>query len=301
MQHELDDNLSRTIAFLNDKGGVGKTSLADNLAGQYAAAGYKVLLIDLNKQANVADDLAYRDNPAIDDKGLGLFQALTAGTPLKPVQGIRPNLDVVPGGIHIDDLTAVLAGRSDSDNGRTTLRDSLAPIADQYDIVIIDSPPEAKNLSNLALCAARWIIMPTRSDPGGLVGMGLVASRFVRAREVNPHLQLLGIVLFGTASNASAIRREVHADIQKAFGGQESPMLTASVRYAERVARDMRKTGRLAHELEEDVKALPPRWEALRQGKKPSSMSPTTGKVSEDYAEIGAEILQIMAAAEPAN
>lgn len=291
--------LTRVIALYNSKGGVGKTSIASNLAGWFAAADYRVLLVDLNRQANVADDLGYRGNPDIDDQGEALVAALLAGKPLQPVKNVRPNLDVVPGGDRLLDLTGALNSRlsNGDERHRTALRDSLAPIAENYDIILIDSPPENPTLGNLVLCTARWIIIPTKSDIGGLVGMAQVGQAFATARQVNPDLQLLGVVLFATGSQATAIQKEVRKDVEKAFGG-ESPMLNSTVRHSERVARDTRGQGKLAHELEVEVQGQPPRWEALREGKKPSSLSPTTGKIADDYGDIAAEVLNIIRAAE---
>ena len=71
---ERDFALGRVIAIVNDKGGVGKTSIAANLAGQFAGADYRCLLIDLNRQANLADDLGYRGSDA-DDQGAGCWAA----------------------------------------------------------------------------------------------------------------------------------------------------------------------------------------------------------------------------------
>jgi chromosome partitioning protein len=290
----------RVIGLANDKGGVGKTSLAANLAGQYAAAGYRVLLIDVNIQANLAEDLGYRDTD-IDDEGAGLVAALISGLPLQPAKSVRENLDVVPGGERLEELVAVLAARSVSNpvKAKTALRDSLAPIAHHYDLIIIDSPPESKWLCNLVLCVARWIIIPTKSDIGGLRGMRLVAERFGPAREVNPDLELLGVVLFSTGSTATAIHRRVREAVEQAFGGH-SPMLEATIRHSERVGSDMRLLGKLAHELEIAAQNQPPFWQALRDGKKPSLLSKTTGKVSDDYADVAAEVLQIVVAAEQA-
>ena len=105
-----EDALSRTIALVNDKGGVGKTTLAVNLAGQLAAADFTCLLVDLNRQANLADDLGFRDGPA-DDRGAGLLVSVVAGTPLRPVEGVRPGLDVVAGGARLVDLADRLRAR----------------------------------------------------------------------------------------------------------------------------------------------------------------------------------------------
>src|ERR1700750_3267963 len=75
---ERDFALGRVIAIVNDKGGVGKTSIAANLAGQFAAAGYRCLLIDLNRQANLTDDLGYRGSDAM-TKALGYWAASSPG------------------------------------------------------------------------------------------------------------------------------------------------------------------------------------------------------------------------------
>ncbi|MDQ1650811.1 MAG: chromosome partitioning protein, partial [Cryptosporangiaceae bacterium] len=267
--------------------------------GQLAAAGYNVLLLDLNRQANLADDLGYRDTDGIDDAGAGLLTALVGGTSLKPVTGVRPNLHVVPGGKKLEDLTPLLLSRFQN-KGRAAflaLAEALAPIAPNYDVVLIDSPPENTILVDLALAAARWVIMPTKSDTGGLVGMRLVAERFALAREVNPQLGLLGVVLFATGTGATAIHAEVRRDVTEAFGGQ-SPVFSATIRHSERVGRDSRKLGKLAHELEVAAAHQPAWWEALRRGEKTARISSTAASVSADYQELATEVLQVLAAAE---
>jgi cellulose biosynthesis protein BcsQ len=128
---------------------------------------------------------------------------------------------VVPGGVRLTDLTPLMVSRIQT-AGRAAflaLADALVPVAGQYDLVVVDSPPENVMLVDLVLGAARWVLMPTRSDRGGLVGMRLVAERFSIAREINPSLGLLGVVLFGTLAGARAIHAEVRADVVAAFGG----------------------------------------------------------------------------------
>lgn len=308
MDSALDANavraLERVVAMVNDKGGVGKTSMTANVCGQAAAAGYRVLAIDLNRQANLSDDLGYRKRDGVDDAGKGLLSALTLGTELRPVQGIRPNLDVVPGGVHLTDLTPLIVSRF-TQQGRAAflaLARALAPIAGAYDLVIIDSPPENVTLADLALGAAQWVIMPTRSDKGGLVGMELVSDRFTLAHEINPWLKLMGVALFATGTGATAIRKKVRHDVEKAFGGV-SPMFEATIRYSEKTAVDARNRGQLAHELEIAAAQQPAWWKSLRDGTKGSGrLSATVEKVSADYREMTAEILQLLAnAAVPAE
>ncbi len=296
-----DAALSRVIAIVNEKGGVGKTSVAANLAGQFAGAGYRCLLIDLNRQANLADDLGFRGT-APDDRGAGLLASVIAEAPLTPAHDIRPNLDVVCGGARLEDLTPVMVSRLQH-HGRTAFRvlgDVLAPISDRYELVFVDCPPESTILTDLALAAARWVLMPTKSDVGGLVGMTLVADRFALAREVNPRLSLLGVVLFGTGSRSSAIHGEARAAIEKAFGGH-SPWFETTIRHAERTAQDARRLGRLAHELEIEAAAQPAWWEALRMDIRAPRLSSSAAGVAGDYRALGVEVLTALQAEEDAE
>jgi chromosome partitioning protein len=296
-----DAALSRVLAIVNDKGGVGKTSIAANLAGQFAAADYRALLVDLNRQANLADDLGFRGT-GLDDQGKSLVQSLQFGQTPVPARDVRPNLDIICGGTALEDLTALMISRV-SNRGRQAYRilgDILAPIAEDYDMVIVDCPPESTILTDLALAAARWVLMPTKSDAGGLVGMTLVGERFKLAREINPSLGLLGAVLFATGTKSSAIHSEVRTAVEKAFGGS-SPLFTAKIRHAERTAQDARRLGKLAHELEAELERQPAWWEVLRtgEGTRPR-LSATAASVAGDYRDLAVEVLTVLRAAEEA-
>lgn len=289
----------RVIAMVNDKGGVGKTSVVANLSGQLAAAGYRCLLVDLNRQANLADDLGFRDT-GCDDRGAGLLLSIVTGAAVTPVPDLRPGLDVVPGGARLSDLVPLMVSRV-QDRGREAFRalaDVLAPVAGNYDIVFVDCPPESTILTDLALTAARWVVMPTKSDAGGLVGMRLVGERFALARELNPGLRLLGAVLFATGSRSRVVHAEVRDAVREAFGGH-SPMFSTSIRHAERSAQDARRLGRLAHELEVDVAAQPAWWTSLREGTAPRPrLSAASASVAGDYRDLGVELLTLLRSAE---
>ncbi|MFE3454984.1 ParA family protein [Nonomuraea sp. NPDC059194] len=293
--------LARVIVVANDKGGVGKTTITANLGALFAAAGYRVLLIDLNRQANLADDLGYRDSD-IDDQGAGFLMSLMTGKTLQAVAVLgRPNLFVVPGGTALTDLTGVMVGRVQQQgrDAMLTLASILAPIAGEFDVVLIDTPPENTLLVDLALGAGRWLLMPTKTDKGGLVGMQLLAQRYAIAREINPALALLGVVLFATSRTATAIHRTVRSRVETAFGVGSSPVLTAKIGHSEKLANDAREAGRVAHELESDAANQPAWWETLRAGAAPQArIAATAGNVAEDYRQLGAEILQLLAAVE---
>jgi cellulose biosynthesis protein BcsQ len=283
---------------------VGKTSITANLAALYSTAGYRVLIVDLNRQANLSDDLGYRDS-AIDDQGLALLNALQHQMPLvpQPVPG-RPGLDVIPGGVKLTALTGIIisALSVEGPDAYLALARAIAPIAEPYDLVIIDTPPENTTLVDLALRTARWLLMPTKSDGGGLVGMKLLAERFVAARQTNPALALLGVVLFATGRKSTAIHREVRQEVEEAFGAANSPMLTTFIGAAEALAKKTRKNGRVAHELESDAAQEPAWWASLKSEeageKKESRIPPTATNVAEDYRKLGAEVLDVLEAAE---
>lgn len=296
-----DDPLARVIAMVNDKGGVGKTSLVANLAGQLAAADYRCLVVDLNRQANLADDLGYREGDG-DDHGAGLVLSILTETAFVPVTQVREGLDVVPGGARLADLVPLMVARM-QERGREAfdvLADVLAPTAAPYDVVFVDCPPESPILTDLALTAARWVVMPTKSDVGGLVGMRLVAERFSMARERNPRLRLLGAVLFGTGTRSRRVHAEVRSAMAGAFGGS-SPMFATAIRHAERSAQDARRLGKLAHELELEVAAQPAWWASLRDGATSTPrVSPTAAGVAGDYRDLGVELLTLLRDAEEA-
>jgi len=295
--------LARVIAVTNDKGGVGKTSIVANLGGQLAAAGYRVLLVDLNRQANLADDLGTRGT-SVDDQGEGLLTGivLEGRHPLPVAFGVRPNLDLVCGGTRLEALTPLMVSKtmssssgSNSQSPFLALADVLAPVAEHYDVILIDCPPENFILTDLALGAARWVIMPTKTDIGGLVGMTLVAERFAKAQQINPSLGLLGAVLFATGTKATAIHASARAAINGAFGGQ-SPLFTTVVRHAERTAQDARRLGKLAHELEAEAAQQPAWWVTLRNHGEPQAprLSATAASVAADYRELAYEVLNVL-------
>lgn len=286
--------LAQTYVMANGKGGVGKTTLASNFAGLVAADGASVLLIDVNGQGNVGRDLGYRHS-SIDDEGEALHEALRKGTPLQPVSGVRPNLDVVVGGQHVGTLPDTLAAtyRMQQHRQALALAVCLAPIASRYDLVVIDSAPENPPLQQLALSAARWMIAPTRSDRASISdGLGSISRQFqLVRRSVNPGLSLLGVVLFGSGSASKQIHRNARSWVAEELG-EDSYLFDTIVRHSEAVGQDARSHGRLVHELEVAAASNPKFWD-LRSGRATAAtiVSATSASVAEDLATLAREIL----------
>jgi chromosome partitioning protein len=279
----------------NGKGGVGKTTTAAHLAALVASDGARVLLIDLNGQGNVAQVLGFANTP-VDDKGRNLFSAVTAGTELVPARNIRPNLDVVPGGSFVRRIASTVSAEMGTtrDSGRIllSLADSLQRIASQYKLIIIDSPPENPLLLQLALCAARWVIVPMKTDGTSRAGLRELAGDIRGVREHNPYVVLLAVFVFASGTQSTSIRRELSEAVAQDLGEQSDLMLKSFIRQSEAVAKDVIKYGLLAHELEQEIQNNPAHWE-LRRGtaRGATVVSSTSRPVAEDYAKLASEIL----------
>jgi len=284
-------SLERVVAVANGKGGVGKTTTACNVAGLAAAAGWRVLLLDLDPQGNDGHLLGYRWRGESDD-GRHLVGALSEGSPIVPqLRGVRPNLDVVAGGEALDTLEDVLTGRVK--RGRDIhrlLADALAPTADDYDLVIMDTPPTRPVLLRLALGVARWIVVPTRPGRTSIEGLRALAGEIELARNTNPDLELLGALLYDVESGASTIRRHALEDITAVLGGA-APVFTTIIRHALAPACESEETGLLIHEIAERTTDAEPYWKALQEGRKPIRVFGSAAALAEDLALLTQEIL----------
>lgn len=184
------------------------------MAGLLATSGYRVLVVDLHPQGNLAEDLGYTDDSR-DDKGRSLAQALMFGGGASPVLVVRTGLDVLVGGSVLDQATAGLSSRAnkDPDGAKLALAQLLAPLAPDYDMILIDCPPGDETLQTAAVAAARWALVPVKTDKSSRKGLGAVASRLDAVLCINPTLDLLGVVLTAVGSGALAVQREAREQI----------------------------------------------------------------------------------------
>ena len=152
-----------TIAIINQKGGVGKTTTAVTLGHGLAMEGKKVLLVDLDAQGNVADALGL-------DKGPGLYQLLVANVKEQAIVSTgRAGLDAVLSDKQTVEAKQILAGRSFREYA---LRDALAWVADDYHVAILDAAPGVDVLQIGALVAADAFLIPVALDHLAVVGAG---------------------------------------------------------------------------------------------------------------------------------
>jgi cellulose biosynthesis protein BcsQ len=244
----------KVVILINGKGGVGKTSLATSFAVACAALGQRVLLVEMDPQGNHGEDLGYVRNTALNDGGKSQADAVLNGTAIEPTGEARPRLWVAPGG---DDLERVLQEfyvqeRLAAITGDRTwvhmYAAALAYAAHNYDKIILDVAPGSAVLQLQALVAGDMMVIPSRSDPSSRKGLRAVAKRVGDARQFNPDLTVLGIVLFATGSRAfrvqAGIRDQLAADLQNA-----AAVFTGTIRHVEAAAVACRTQGRVAQEL----------------------------------------------------
>lgn len=284
--------IERVVALANGKGGVGKTTTVANVGGYAALAGSKVLLIDLDPQGDLARDLGYEPST-----GQDLFNALITGTPPQILRNIRENLDVIPGGQALEDIQSLMvtrSGRADAGDFGDLLYSLLAPISDEYDLILIDTPPGERTLVEGALAISSAVVIPTKSDEASIDGVERVARRFMAVRERNPVLQLAGVVLFGVGPRSLRLERSVRSSLEEMLA-TVAPVFETRIRNLESASADARKKGLLFHELEGAVsEAQKERLKALRSGEKPTDgfFSRSSGGLAEEYEQLTAEILQ---------
>jgi chromosome partitioning protein len=217
------------VAITNQKGGVGKTTTAINLAAAMALRGKRTLLIDLDPQAN--STMTFLDMTtvtrsvydAIADPAVALRDVI--------MPSAMEHLAVAPSRIALAKLEAKLVGELDA---HFRLKDKLKPLLKEYPQIVIDCPPALGLLTVNALVAATHLLIPIQSSYFALEGTDdlLETIEKVRARP-NPALRILGVVIT-MHDKRTSLGKDIRAQIQKVFGQKVfKTVITKSVRLEE--------------------------------------------------------------------
>jgi chromosome partitioning protein len=202
--------VARIYALANQKGGVGKTTTAINLAACLAEAGERALVIDLDPQANATSGLGMRAN------GTSSYDLLD-GAPISELakHTAFANLDLVPSKPDLAGAVVDLAARED---GERYLAQALASGTSQYDFVFIDCPPALGPLTVNALAAADRVLVPVQAEYYALEGLTqLMQSIDLIRRRLNPGLGIGG-VLMTMVDARTRLAQDVEAEVRRHFG-----------------------------------------------------------------------------------
>lgn len=221
--------MAKIIAFANQKGGVGKTTSAIHIAAAVAERHYRVLLVDMDPQGNVASGLGIRKTEVTHT----VYDALIgSATPAEAIMETEiKNLSVMPSHLALVGVEAELSGR---EGCNSRLADALEQISADFDYIFVDCPPSLSLLTVNALVAANAVIVPMSCDFYALEGLSQLTISLKKVRKLyNPNLDLIGILLT-MHQERYTLTQQVVAELKKRYSEKLfKATVSRSVRLAE--------------------------------------------------------------------
>ena len=202
--------MGKSIVFVNQKGGVGKTTSAINIGAYIALAGKKVLLVDFDSQGNMSSGVGVsKDKPTVYELIAGLVEPKDA-VKHTPVE----NLDAISASI---DLSGAAIELVDQDEREFFLKKALAPLKDDYDYILIDCPPSLGLLTLNGLAAADSVLVPMQCEYFALEGITLLLQTVKKVQKsINPGL-VIGGIFFTMYDSRTRLAQDVVRQVQAYF------------------------------------------------------------------------------------
>jgi chromosome partitioning protein len=205
------------IAFANQKGGVGKTSMCLHVAGALAQAENRVLVVDMDQQGNLSStfvdnihDLQHTIADLLLDKNGVAINDVIKKTAIE-------HIDVLPSNLTLSDLDARLAG---DDDAQYYLAEALLTVKDKYEWILIDCPPSLGRATRMALVAADGVVVPIECQDWAFKGSQQILSFVDRVNSrVNPNLRFLGFVI-NKFSPARRLEQDFYAALKEQYAGK---------------------------------------------------------------------------------